>query len=72
MCLVTVLSPGSTYSTGTPGYSTALNRLTAPPAANMASPYLPARMVGGPESQTTPTLQEALSNEELEAVLKVS
>ncbi|XP_064389082.1 rab3 GTPase-activating protein catalytic subunit-like [Halichondria panicea] len=55
---------------GTPGYSTALNRLTAPPAANMASPYLPARMVGGAESQTTPTLQEALSNEELEAVLK--
>ncbi len=59
-------------SSGTPGYSKALSRLTAPPAATMASPYLPARIVGGADPQTTPTLAEALNDKELEAVLKVS
>lgn len=55
---------------GTPAYSGALNRLTALPAANMASPFLPLRGVGLGDAQTTPIINEALSEADLERVLE--
>ena len=56
---------------GTPGFSKALSRLTALPAANMASPFLPTRVVGAGDTQAPPTMDEVLSDAELDCVFKV-